>query len=45
MMLVLEENNIEPGLVDVQEESENSLIEFTDDIDSSSPESSTDQKY
>jgi S-DNA-T family DNA segregation ATPase FtsK/SpoIIIE len=39
-----EESNIEPGLVDVQEDSENSLIEFTDDIDSSSPESSTDQE-
>lgn len=35
-----EESNIEPGIVDVKEESENSLIEITDDIDSSSPESS-----
>ena len=41
---LLEENNIEPGLVDVQEESENSLIEFTDDIDSPSTESSTDSE-
>ncbi len=41
---LLKESNIEPGLVDVQEDSENSLIEFTDNIDSSSPESSTDQE-
>jgi S-DNA-T family DNA segregation ATPase FtsK/SpoIIIE len=41
---LLEESNIEPGLVDVQEESENSLIEIIDDIDTSSPESSTDSE-